>query len=93
MKISDITGIACDGCKHYPVCKFSEEFISAQQAVDEAAIHFTTEQDGKTAYASRPISCIDYILPIKLQCKYMEKIPTNNIRSYEAACAAEGICQ
>lgn len=81
MKNSDIAGTACDGCKHYPVCKFSEEFISAQKAVDEVAIHFATELDGKTNHASKPVSCIEYIEPIKLKCKYAEHKPTTNMRS------------
>lgn len=72
MKISDITGTACDGCKHFDVCKFSEEFTNAQQAVSRASIPVVTEEDGKMRHGSRPISCINYIEPIRLRCKYTE---------------------
>ena len=61
MKISDITGTACDNCKHYFVCKFKEEFISAQKAVSEATIH-----------NAKPISCLECIEPIRLECRYAE---------------------
>lgn len=91
MKISDVTGTACDGCKHFDVCKFSEEFISAQQAIDHASISVTIEDDGKMQHGIRPISNIDYILPIKLQCKYMERKPVTNVRDYNAASSAGGI--
>ena len=68
-----IVGTACESCKHFEVCKFKEEFLDAQATVDNVFISFTTEEDGRTKNGWRPISCIDYILPIKLQCKYMEK--------------------
>lgn len=92
MKISDITGTACDGCKYYSVCKFSEENIidagDRSGAISRLSVLFSGEVDG--SFIDSLLSTD--VLPIKLQCKYMEKIPTSNVRSYEAACAAEGIC-
>lgn len=86
MKISDITGTACDSCKHSKVCKFQEEFINAQQAAKNAAIGGSFEEDGIPKNLVKALSDIDYIEPIKLKCKYAEYGPQFNTR--DAALAA-----
>lgn len=71
MKVNDsITGTACEKCGHSSVCKYREEFLAAQEAVNDASIAIKTQVDGMTQYESKPIALLDYIGPVKLHCKY-----------------------
>lgn len=68
-----ITETACNGCDHVKVCKHSEEFLKAQEAVENASISIGIP------HGSKPISAIECVEPIKLRCKFREhKVDTWN---------------
>lgn len=53
---------ACNGCDHVKVCKYREEFLKAQEAVENASISIGGE----------PVSAIECVESIKLRCKFRE---------------------
>ena len=57
-----ITETACNDCDHAKVCRHREEFLKAQEAVENASI----------SIGSKPISAIECVEPIKLRCKFRE---------------------
>lgn len=61
-----ITETACNGCDHVKVCTHSEEFLKAQEAVENASISIGIP------HGSKPISAIECVEPIKLRCKFRE---------------------
>jgi hypothetical protein len=72
---------SCTRCKHLHVCKFKEEFLDAQNAVENTTIVVKqTDPTGKEQIHTRYISDIDYIEPIKLRCKHAEYIPVSQTR-------------
>ncbi len=80
--IHEIAGTACETCRHIQVCKFQAEFLDAQNAVNNAVINFSvSKEDGKTGYGIKYLKDIDYIQPIKLQCKHYENKHTSILRS------------
>ena len=65
-----IAGTACEKCRHSAVCKYSEELLAAQEAINDASIVIEIHVDGMIQYSSRPVASIDCIEPVKLRCKH-----------------------
>lgn len=57
--------VPCDKCTHRKICKFKEQFIDVQKAVDELNCHFS---DGSTVR----LSDICWIEGLELKCVHFE---------------------
>lgn len=72
---------ACTRCKHLHVCKFKDEFLDAQNAVDNVIMSGKQiDETGKEQFYERYLSSIDYIEPVKLKCKHAEYNPFTQTR-------------
>ncbi len=89
----EVMETACSRCKHLNVCKYKEEFLKAQEAVNNATI-LVEESDlsGKAQLGARYISDIDYIEPIKLRCKHADYIPYSKTRSDPGVAFGSAAC-
>ena len=77
---------SCTRCKHLHVCKFKDEFLEAQNAVDNTTISVKQmDTSGKEQFYERYLSDIDYIEPIRLRCKHAEYTPITSLRCDSSA--------
>lgn len=62
----------CARCAHFEVCALKEEFLAAQEAIDNTSMSFKEKDLDRVAIVY--IRNLDWIKPIELQCKhYMKK--------------------
>lgn len=62
----------CSTCVHKDVCLYKEQFLNAQQAVDEASVTFpATNEHGMGIVKIRDISWLE---PIELRCKHFYQV-------------------
>ena len=65
---------ACTSCAHREVCKYKEEFLKAQSAVDEVTVHLSDKRFIR-------LRDIQWISPVGLRCKHhLENFPGGAIR-------------
>lgn len=58
----------CTKCAHKDVCQYKDEFLAAQQAVDEVTVHLPTKEENTARMIRlRDISWID---PVELKCSH-----------------------
>lgn len=67
----------CACCSHREVCSLKQEFLAAQEAIDEAVLHRERKDYGPVSMIR--IRDIKYIEPVELRCKHYA-IPTGTIR-------------
>lgn len=58
----------CTRCAHREVCQYKEEFLAAQNAVDEVSVHLPVKDEHTVK--SILLRNISWIEPTELRCKY-----------------------
>ena len=69
MKGETMTGVketACTTCTHREVCKYKDEFLAAQKAVDDTFMNLLNGE-------RKRLVNISYIKPVELKCKFYRK--------------------